>query len=52
MDLKKIHQERGIDGVLEALQPVIDQIEELVKPAPVPAPLPDAEAEEGEKEHG
>lgn len=50
MDLKKIFAERGIDGVLEALQPVVDSIDELTKPAPTPAPLADVDmADEGEK---
>jgi len=46
MDLREIYAVRGLDGVLDALQPLVDQLEELNKPAVLPAVLPAEEAEE------
>ena len=49
MDLRKIYQERGPEGLCETLQPYIDAIDELTKPAPTPTPAVEEVAEE-EKE--
>lgn len=52
MTLKEVYYSRGLDGLLEYLQPYVDQIDELTKPATTPASPEEAEEKEEDTDNG
>ena len=52
MDLKQLYAERGMDGVLEYLTPLIAELEKLVTSPETPPPAAAGEEEEEETENG